>query len=65
MVWLPIVLAAFFLVSCGRSGSSSGGGGGGGSSPTVENTPPGTYTIVITGAANGITHNAAVYVVVH
>jgi hypothetical protein len=25
MVWLPIVLAAFFLVSCGGSGSSSGG----------------------------------------
>ncbi len=65
MVWLPIVLAAFFLVSCGGSGSSSGGGGGGGSSPKVVNTPPGTYTIVITGTANGITHNAAVYVVVH
>ncbi len=66
MVWLPIVLAAFFLVSCGGSGSSSGGGGGGGSTRSaVENTPPGTYTIVITGTANGITHNAVVYVVVH
>ena len=36
-----------------------------GMSPKVVNTPPGTYTIVITGTANGITHNAAVYVVVH
>ena len=63
MVWLPIVLAAFFLVSCSRS--SGGGGGGGSSQPEVENTPPGAYTIVITGTANGITHNAVVYAVVH
>jgi hypothetical protein len=66
MVWLPIVLAASLLVSCGGSGSSSGGGGGGGSGQSkVENTPVGTYSIVITGTANGITHNAVVYVVVH
>ena len=68
LTWLPILLAAFLLVSCGGSGSGSGtggGGGGGGSKTTVENTPPGTYTVLVTGTANGITHNAVVYVVVH
>ena len=68
MSWLALLLAAFFPVSCGGSGSSSGnggGGGGGGSKTTLENTPAGTYNVVVTGTANGITHNAVVYVVVH
>jgi len=68
MSWLALLLAAFFPVSCGGSGSSSGnggGGGGGGSKTTVENTPTGSYTVAVTGTANGITHNAVVYVVVH
>jgi hypothetical protein len=45
-----VVTGLLVLPACG--GGSGGGGGGGGS-----NTPPGTYTITVSGAANGVTHS--------
>jgi len=65
MTWLPILLAAFFLVSCGGNGSGGGSGGGGSSQLQVDPTPPGAYSVLVSGTANGIVHNAVVYVVVH
>jgi len=61
MIWLPILLAAFFLVSCGGGGNSSGES----NPPPVNGTPAGAYSVLVTGTANGIVHNAVVYVVVH
>jgi hypothetical protein len=46
-----VVTGLLVLPACG-GGSGGGGGGGGGS-----NTPPGTYTITVSGAANGVTHS--------
>jgi hypothetical protein len=56
------IFAAMWTVSCGSSGGSGGGGGGGGG----QTTPPTltTYSVVVTGTANGIIHNAKVTVVV-
>jgi len=56
-----IVLGAFLLASCG----GGGGGGGGSNPPPVNGTPAGTYTVLVTGTANGIVHNTVVSVVVH
>jgi hypothetical protein len=62
MTWLPILLAAFALVSCGGSGGSGHDKSG---QTQVDPTPAGTYTVLVAGTANGIVHNAVVYVVVH
>jgi Domain of unknown function (DUF1929)/Glyoxal oxidase N-terminus/IPT/TIG domain len=48
-----------FLVACG--GSSSGGGGGGGHSGT----PPGTYTVTVSGSSGSLTHAATVSLTVN
>lgn len=53
-----LVLAA--LVSCGGGGGSGGGGGGGSSG-----TPAGTYTIVVTGTANGASNNLSLTLTVN
>src|SRR5262249_18820660 len=42
-----------FLAACGGGSSSSGGGGGGG-------TPPGTYTITVTGTSGSLSNSQAV-----
>ncbi|MGB7987485.1 MAG: protease pro-enzyme activation domain-containing protein, partial [Terracidiphilus sp.] len=60
---LSLVLVAAFSVSgCGGGGNSGGGGGGGGGGST--NTPAGTYSVLVTGTANGIVHNIKITVVV-
>jgi hypothetical protein len=64
MACLPILLTMALLASCGGSGSTGGGGGGGGSNPPVNGTPSGIYTLLVTGTANGIVHNAKITVVV-
>ena len=61
---LPILLAAAILSGCGGSGSTGGVGGGGGGGG-FNNTPAGTYTVLVTGTANGIVHSAQITVVVH
>jgi hypothetical protein len=43
---------ALALISCGGGGSSGGGGGGGGN----PGTPPGTYSITLSGASGSTTH---------
>jgi hypothetical protein len=61
------IFAAMWTVSCGSSGGSGGGGGGGGAGGGGgQTTPPTltTYSVVVTGTANGIIHNAKVTVVV-
>ncbi len=57
---LTILLATCFLSACG------GGANRGVSStpPPANGTPPGTYTVLITGTANGITHNSKLTVIV-
>jgi len=59
LICLPVLLGAFFLAGCG------GGGGGGSNLPPVNGTPPGAYTVLVTGTSNGIVHNAVINVVVH
>lgn len=59
---LVALLSVFLMASCG-------GGSGSSTSPTnpitpVNATPSGTYTVLVTGTANGIVHNAKVTVVV-
>jgi hypothetical protein len=58
LLCLPVLLGAFWLVGCGGSGEAS-------NQLPVNGTPLGTYTVLITGTANGIVHDAAVNVVVH
>jgi hypothetical protein len=58
---LPVLLAVGLMASCG--------GGGGSTSPSnptppANSTPSGTYTVLVTGTANGIVHNAKVTIVV-
>ena len=55
-----ILLSSFGITSCAGAG---GGGGGGGATPpgaTNENTPPGTYPVVVTATANGLSHKITV-----
>jgi subtilase family serine protease len=60
LLFLPLLVGAFLLTSCGGHGS------GNGSNPTpVNGTPPGTYTVLVGATSNGIVHNAVVNVVVH
>ena len=50
-----LILSSFGLASC----AGAGGGGGGGttpSNPVNGATPPGTYSVVVTAAANGLAH---------
>jgi len=55
-VVLGVTLTALLVLpACGGSSSSGGGGGGGGGG---TNTPPGTYTITVSGTAGGVTHSA-------
>lgn len=61
MVCLSILAAvALVTVGCGGSGNS----GGGSNPPPVNGTPAGRYTVVVTGTANGIVHNAVIGVLV-
>jgi hypothetical protein len=50
-----LLTGLLMLPACGGSSSGGGGGGGGGGG---SNTPPGTYTITVSGAAGGVTHSA-------
>jgi subtilase family serine protease len=52
------LVVAFSVSGCG-GGSSGGGKGGGG-----NNTPAGTYNVVVTATANGIVHNTKITVIV-
>ena len=58
LLCLPLVMGGLWLAGCG------GGSVGGGSPPPVNGTPVGAYTVLVTGTANGIVHNAVVDVVV-
>ena len=60
MACLLLLLSTLSLAGCGGGGSS-----GGSNPPPVNGTPAGTYSVVVTGTANGIVHNALVTVVVH
>lgn len=61
-VLLIILMGALIGVA-----SCAGSGGGGGGTPPVsskQNTPAGTYPVVVTATANGISHNVTVTLVV-
>jgi hypothetical protein len=49
-----IFLCSFAITSC--AGAGGGGGGAPPSSSTNKNTPPGTYLVVVTATANGLSH---------
>jgi hypothetical protein len=60
---LPLLLAVSFLAGCGGSGGTSCTGptcGSGG----FNNTPAGTYSVLVTATANGLVHDAQITVVV-
>jgi hypothetical protein len=57
---LPILLAVFFMASCGGSGSTTVSN----PTPPANATASGTYTVLVTGTANGIVHNSKVTVIV-
>ena len=59
---LVLLSVTFLLVSCG--GGSSEGASTTTTPPPANSTPSGTYTVLITGTANGIVHNAVITVVV-
>jgi subtilase family serine protease len=61
--WLKIACLLLLLPMLLLSGC--GGSGGGTHPPPVNGTPAGTYSVVVTGTANSIVHNAVVTVVVH
>jgi hypothetical protein len=53
LIVLTLVLGALIILpACGGSSYNGGGGGGG------TNTPAGSYTITVSGAAGGVTHSA-------
>jgi hypothetical protein len=58
LVCLLVLAGVFFLAGCG-------GGDGGSNLLPVNGTPAGAYTVLVTGTANGIVHNAVVNVSVH
>lgn len=58
---LLVLLAACLMASCGGGGSSTSPSN---PTPPANNTPSGTYTVLVTGTANGIVHNTKVTVVV-
>ncbi len=60
MALLTVVLTVSFLAACGGGGSTSTGH----SNQTVVDTPAGTYSVLVTGTANGIVHSALVNVIV-
>jgi hypothetical protein len=50
---MAIFISSFGMLSC------AGAGGGGGAAPPSSiniNTPPGTYSVVVTATANGLSH---------
>ncbi|HMG86399.1 MAG TPA: choice-of-anchor D domain-containing protein [Terracidiphilus sp.] len=49
-----LILSSFGVTSC--AGAGGGGGGAPPSSPANGTTPPGTYSVVVTTAANGLSH---------
>jgi len=49
-----LVLSSFGLESC--AGAGGGGGGTPPSNPANGATPPGTYSVVVTASANGLSH---------
>jgi hypothetical protein len=53
LLLLALTLAGLMLLPACGSGSNNNGGGGGGSG-----TPPGTYSLTVTGTAGGTTHSA-------
>jgi hypothetical protein len=59
--WLVILMASLIgLTSC----AGSGGGGGGSPAPSNQNTPVGTYSVVVTATANGLSHKTTLTLIV-
>ncbi len=58
---LLVLLAVCLMASCGGGGGSTTPSN---PTPPANSTPSGTYTVLVTGTANGIVHNAKVTVVV-
>jgi centrosomal CEP192-like protein/ASPM-SPD-2-Hydin domain-containing protein len=60
-VWIVILTSSLFgIVSC----AGAGGGGGGKPPATNQNTPPGTYSVVVTANASGVSHNITLTLIV-
>jgi hypothetical protein len=59
---LALVLVSLsFLPSCGGGGGGNGGGGGGG----ATGTPPGNYTLTVTGSSGNLSHSTTVSLTVN
>ena len=57
IIALTLTLALLIVLpACGGSSSSSSGGGGGGGGG--NNTASGTYSLMVSGVAGGVTHSA-------
>jgi len=56
LLCLPVFAGTFFLAGCGGGGESN--------APPVNGTPAGAYTVLVSGTANGIVHNAVVAITV-
>jgi hypothetical protein len=63
-----IVLGAFvgllYVAGCGGGTSGSSGTGGGGTGPTQATTPPGTYSLTLTGTSGNSTQSVTLSLVV-
>lgn len=62
LIWMLVIGAGAFALN-GCSGGSAGGSGGG-TGPTVEKTPPGSYTVTVTATSANVSHSTNVTLVV-
>jgi len=58
---LILMVGLIGLMSCAGAG---GGGGGGTTTAPNQGTPAGTYSVVVTASANGISHKTTITLIV-
>jgi hypothetical protein len=63
-LWIVLISAMIFQVSCGGGSSSSGSSGSGGSTANPNGTPAGTYTLTVQAVLGSTTNSSTISLVV-